>query len=61
MIISENINFTNIKMWISGHTHWSYDFIDPNTEIRYISNQAGYKEEFIIGQTGFDDLKVFEI
>ena len=32
--------FTNVKTWISGHTHTSYDFVDSG--IRFISNQIGY-------------------
>lgn len=44
---------------ISGHTHYSHDFIDNN--IRYISNQMGYKEEVLQNKTNFDENKVFEI
>lgn len=36
-------SFNNILCWISGHTHYSYDFIKDN--IRYISNQFGYSSE----------------
>lgn len=36
-------NKDKIKYWISGHTHWSYDFIE--NDIRYISNQIGYFDE----------------
>jgi predicted phosphohydrolase len=34
----------NITTWLSGHTHYSYDFNHNNT--RLISNQMGYKNEF---------------
>jgi predicted phosphodiesterase len=44
---------------ISGHTHFSHDFIENN--IRYISNQMGYKEEIIKNTTLFDENKVFEV
>jgi hypothetical protein len=61
MIESESIDCTQIKLWISGHTHWSYDFVTPIHGIRYLANQAGYKEEFVAGETGFDDSKVFTL
>lgn len=34
---------SKIKVWVSGHTHWSYNFILNG--IRYISNQMGYPGE----------------
>jgi predicted phosphohydrolase len=37
-----NLN-KNICCWISGHTHYSYDFMKNN--IRFISNQFGYSSE----------------
>lgn len=52
---------------ISGHTHYSHDFYDNFTifddsvkkigeksiQIRFISNQMGYKEEIVSQETGF--------
>lgn len=34
-----------ISCWIHGHTHFSNDFIEPDTGIRVISNQLGYLQE----------------
>lgn len=45
----------NIKGWISGHTHWSYDF--EKDGVHFISNQFGYKKECVNGETGFDENK----
>ena len=47
----------NVLCWISGHTHWSYDFVKDG--IRLISNQLGYKSE--AGTTGLIEEGVFEI
>jgi predicted phosphodiesterase len=44
-------------IWISGHTHWSYYFYKNN--IRFISNQLGYKNE--LGLTGLNEDGVYEI
>ena len=41
--ISENDFYKNIIIWISGHTHYCYDFIYLNT--RFISNAIGYSNE----------------
>ena len=41
--ISEKDFYKNILMWISGHTHYSYNFTHYNT--RFISNQLGYPFE----------------
>lgn len=57
--IPDKLDCTNIVGWISGHTHWSYDIVRNN--IRYISNQTGYKNEFCTGESGFEPDKVFEI
>ncbi len=38
-----NLSFENPIVWVSGHTHWSYDF--KKNGIRYISNQIGYPNE----------------
>lgn len=36
-------NTNNILAWVSGHTHYSYDFV--RDDIRFISNQVGYINE----------------
>jgi hypothetical protein len=46
-----------ILTWISGHTHWSYDFTQNN--VRHIGNQIGYKSE--VGKTGLIEDGVFVI
>jgi predicted phosphodiesterase len=51
-----NFNLKNVPIWISGHTHWSYDFKKDNT--RFISNQLGYNYE--LGETGLNENAVFE-
>ena len=53
----ENFKLDNVLTWISGHTHWSYDFIENG--VRLISNQIGYKSE--LGDTGVNEDGVFEI
>ena len=50
---------SNVVGWISGHTHWSYDINIDN--VRYISNQIGYKNECLSGETNFEPDKIFEI
>jgi len=52
-----NFKLNNVLAWISGHTHWSYDFRQNN--IRLISNQLGYKSE--IGKTGLIEDGLYEI
>jgi predicted phosphohydrolase len=47
----------NILAWISGHTHWSYDFCHNN--IRLISNQLGYESE--MEKTGINEDGLYEI
>jgi hypothetical protein len=37
------LQLKNVLVWISGHTHWSYDL--NKNGIRLISNQIGYKHE----------------
>ena len=37
--------YKNVKIWMSGHTHYCYDFIDEKT--RFISNAMGYPDEDI--------------
>jgi predicted phosphohydrolase len=44
--------FNNIKYWISGHTHYSYDFTINN--IRLISKQYGYKNESIVNEPNYN-------
>ncbi len=53
-----NFNLTNVLVWVSGHTHWSYDFT-PLDGIRLISNQLGYKSE--IGETGINEDGLYEV
>jgi len=53
----QNFNLSNVLTWISGHTHWSYDFMQDGT--RLIGNQLGYKSE--LGQTGLNEHGVYEI
>lgn len=50
----EKGNQKNILCWISGHTHYSYDFIKNN--IRYISNQFGYSNEVYQSKIKLDGL-----
>ena len=53
----QNFKLDNVLTWISGHTHWSYDFMQDN--IRLIGNQLGYKSE--VGQTGLNEDALYEI
>ena len=48
---------TNVPLWISGHTHWSYDF--EKGSVRFISNQLGYQSEMF--QTNLNEDGVYEI
>jgi predicted phosphohydrolase len=59
--ILKDLNLTNVPLWLSGHTHWSYDILyNKNTSnIRLISNQLGYKRE--IGFTNIVQDGLFEI
>lgn len=41
--ILDKVNLCNVPLWISGHTHWSYDITLPST--RLISNQLGFRFE----------------
>jgi hypothetical protein len=52
-----DLNLTKVPLWISGHTHWSYD-INKNGS-RFVGNQLGYKSE--IGKTGLNEDGLFEI
>ena len=41
--ILEILNLKNVILWISGHTHWSYNF--KSNGIQLLSNQVGYASE----------------
>jgi hypothetical protein len=47
----------NVLTWISGHTHWSYDF--EQNGVRLIGNQLGYQSE--VGHTGLNEDGIYEI
>lgn len=49
--IMKKIECPKLKIWISGHTHWSYDFIENG--VRYFSNQIGYLFEKVKFSNGF--------
>jgi len=53
----DKLNLNNVPLWISGHTHWSYNFGINCT--RFISNQLGYKNE--LGETGLDENGLFSL
>ncbi len=53
----ENLKLDNVMAWISGHTHWSYNF--ESNGINLISNQLGYRTE--IGRTGLNEDGLYEI
>lgn len=44
-LIKDDVDVSNVKCWIFGHTHYSTDFIHEKTNIRIISNQYGYQYE----------------
>jgi predicted phosphohydrolase len=46
--------FKNVSCWISGHTHYSYNFLKDET--RFVSNQLGYLKE----ESGYRDI-IFNI
>ncbi len=56
----EEFNTANILAWISGHTHYSYDF-KAKQSVRLISNQMGYLRECQNGTTQFNMDGIFEI
>ena len=58
--IKEFDNISNIACWISGHTHYSYDFVSSEG-VRLISNQMGYIGELTKGVTLFKEDGLFEI
>jgi DNA repair exonuclease SbcCD nuclease subunit len=53
-----NLN-KNIYCWISGHTHYSYDFMKNN--IRFISNQFGYSTEVYESKINIEGLYNIDI
>lgn len=61
-VFSTNYTFNpNEKLvCISGHTHYSHNFIDENG-VHYISNQMGYNDELIKKHSNFNDIGVYNI
>jgi predicted MPP superfamily phosphohydrolase len=67
--ILKELNLNNVPLWLSGHTHWSYDIMynddgnnNSNSNLnntRLLSNQLGYTRE--IGFTNIVQDGVFEI
>lgn len=53
----KKIQLENVPLWISGHTHKSHDIMYNN--IRFLSNQVGYKNQ--LGYTGLFQEGRFEI
>jgi len=51
------IEVNKITMWISGHTHYSYDF--TKNKCRFLSNQMGYTTE--IKESKFNQQGLFEV
>lgn len=56
MLLSEEINCDKIRVWGSGHTHWSYDFIING--IRFIANQYGYPFERLSHTSGSFNVEI---
>jgi len=60
--ILKDLNLNNVPLWLSGHTHWSYDIIYNNensNNTRLLSNQLGYSQE--VGRTNIIEDGLFEI
>jgi len=62
--VLKDLKMTNVPLWISGHTHWSYDIMYNNdsnnlNNTRILSNQLGYNSEF--GDTNIIQDGLFEI
>jgi hypothetical protein len=61
--ILKDLNLKNVPLWLSGHTHWSYDIMyntnKDNISTRLLSNQLGYSRE--IGLTNIVQDGLFEI
>ncbi len=55
-----DFNTSNILVWISGHTHYSYDFIS-DSGLRLISNQMGYMKEMMNGSSNFNEDGIYTI
>lgn len=55
--IDEKELFAKVKLWTSGHTHYSYDFKYMDT--RFLSNQIGYIGEQDMSNPKYDG--IFEI
>lgn len=53
----ENFNLKKVPLWISGHTHWSYNIEKLGTT--FFSNQLGIKSE--IADTRIDEQGLFTI
>jgi len=51
--------YNNILCWISGHTHYSYDFVENN--VRLLSNQLGYRDELLNKESNFNPNTLYEI
>ena len=49
-------DMAQVKMWLSGHTHWPCDFMRKG--VRVVSNPRGYRNA---GEMGFDPTKVVEV
>jgi len=56
--ILKDLNLNNVPLWLSGHTHWSYDIM-YNDNTRLLSNQLGYSQE--VGLTNIIEDGLFEI
>ena len=46
---------------ISGHTHYSYNFTDISSGVHHVSNQLGYKDEYLTNETRFNTEGIFTI
>lgn len=57
LLSSENIVCDKLKVWCSGHTHWSYDFTFKG--IRFLANQIGYSGEITYFNEGIFDISSF--
>jgi Calcineurin-like phosphoesterase len=55
-----NLITNNVITWISGHTHYSYDFVCEHN-VRLISNQMGYLKEAEKGDTKFNEDGLYDI
>ena len=53
----DKLNLKNVPLWISGHTHWSYNLNQNGTQ--FVANQLGNKSE--VDYTGLKEDGVYEI